>query len=159
MTDVKSTSVLLEWSPSFDGNSAIVQYIVQYAGGIENTKWSAGEKTNSQQPSYAVTKLHPYANYTFRVAATNLIGTGDFSNSSSVALTSQDSKQRICMLYLLSVLYVLLLKLISISLRIYALELTLCMSKKFELSIVSTCIYIYIYAFLNWTIWYRTFIV
>ena len=109
-----STSVSLKWSPSFDGNSAIVQFIVQYAGGIDNTKWSAGENTNSQQPLYVVKKLHPYANYTFRVAATNSIGTGDFSNSSSVALTSQDSEQRNCMLYLLSVLYVLLLKLISV---------------------------------------------
>ena len=95
VTGMTSTSVSLQWSPSFDGNSAIVQYVVQYAGGIDNTTWSAAEKTDSQQPSYVVTNLHPYANYTFRVAATNSIGTGDFSDSSSVALTSQDSKQEI----------------------------------------------------------------
>ena len=103
-----STSVSLQWSSSFDGNSAIFQFIIQYAGGIDNTTWSAGENTNSQQPSYVVTRLHPYANYTFRVAATNSIGISDFSDSSSVALTSQDSKQRNCMPYL-SFLYVLLL--------------------------------------------------
>ena len=72
-------SVLLSWSePAFDGGAPLTDYVVQYAavGG----PWTSFEHPPSTGVRSTVTGLHNGTHYSFRVAATNDMGTGPWSS-------------------------------------------------------------------------------
>jgi len=73
--------VSLSWaSPANNGGSPITGYVVEYrpAGGAATTV-----STGSSAASYVVTGLTNGTAYTFRVSATNSVGTGAYSSSTS----------------------------------------------------------------------------
>jgi N,N-dimethylformamidase beta subunit-like, C-terminal/Domain of unknown function (DUF4082)/Fibronectin type III domain len=83
-----STSALVSWTaPSSDGGSAITGYTVTpYIGATAQTPVQAGASATSTR----VVGLTNSTSYTFRVAATNSVGTGSASGASN-AVTPQPS--------------------------------------------------------------------
>jgi hypothetical protein len=75
--------VSLSWSaPSTNGGSAITDYVVQYSSN-SGSSWSTFSDGTSTSTSAVVTGLTNGTAYTFRVAATNSVGTGNYSSASS----------------------------------------------------------------------------
>jgi titin len=82
---VGNAQVSLTWTaPSSDGGAAITDYVMQYSsnGGTNWTTFNDGTSTNT---SATITGLTNGTAYVFKVAATNSVGTGNYSgNSNSV---------------------------------------------------------------------------
>jgi hypothetical protein len=83
-----TTSALVSWSPpNSDGDSAITGYTVTpYIGSAAQTDVQVGASTTSK----TITGLTTGTAYTFKVTATNAVGTGPASTASS-AVTPQDT--------------------------------------------------------------------
>lgn len=83
------TSITVSWKPSFDGNSPILSYQIDY-------KTSAHPSTpvtiliTAQNTSYKITELEPYTGYEVRVRARNALGMSDFSIETNVE-TAEDA--------------------------------------------------------------------
>ena len=76
--------VVVSWTaPVDDGGSAITDYIVQYRTGDTGDDWTLFADGVSTTTSATVTGLTNGTAYTFRVAAVNAVGTGDFSDPSA----------------------------------------------------------------------------
>jgi hypothetical protein len=74
-----NAQVSLSWNPpSDDGGSTITGYLVQYSGDGGAT-WATDPNNISTNSSIIVTGLTNGTLYLFRVAATNEVGTGEFS--------------------------------------------------------------------------------
>ncbi len=71
--------VSLTWSaPTDDGGSPVTDYVVQYRAGPAQP-WITFDEAVSTATSAVVTRLTNGTAYDFRVAVTNIVGTGDFS--------------------------------------------------------------------------------
>uniref|UniRef100_T1III8 Down syndrome cell adhesion molecule-like protein Dscam2 n=1 Tax=Strigamia maritima TaxID=126957 RepID=T1III8_STRMM len=73
-------SIFLSWSKSFDGNSPITHYMVQYKRQVDSwqlTKYN--ETVDGSRTAIKINNLQPATSYTFRVAAVNTIGISKFS--------------------------------------------------------------------------------
>ena len=92
ITNKTARTVSLSWTAPFNGNMPIIKYTVQYPGVIEVTMDS--------KSSITVGNLHPYRNYTFTVAATNGIGTGNFSDPSPQVETNQAGTYLFCTVHI-----------------------------------------------------------
>jgi predicted phage tail protein len=80
-----NTEVALTWSaPSIDGGAAISDYVVQFSS--DNTTWTTFSDGTSASTSTTVTGLTNGTSYTFRVAAINNVGTGDYSSASAAVI-------------------------------------------------------------------------
>ncbi|XP_054640157.1 neural cell adhesion molecule L1-like protein isoform X2 [Dunckerocampus dactyliophorus] len=76
LSEHKTKSVKLKWTPGDDHNSSITEFIIQY----EESQWEPGNwkellRVPGNQVS-AILKLHGHVNYRFRVAGVNSIGRG-----------------------------------------------------------------------------------
>ena len=67
---------LLSWDAPV--NSTVADYIVQYS--LHDNDWQIYDDGTNISPSSVVTGLDTCSYYRFRVAATNPVGTGDYSN-------------------------------------------------------------------------------
>lgn len=77
-----NTQVDLTWTPAnYTGGQPVTSYSVQYQ--IGNGSWQTGGTTPDATAAFTVTGLTNGTAYRFRVAATNSIGTSDFSAPSS----------------------------------------------------------------------------
>ncbi|XP_037535073.1 neural cell adhesion molecule L1-like protein [Nematolebias whitei] len=76
LSDHKSKSVKLKWTPGDDHNSSITEFIIEY----EENKWEPGNwKELLRVPgnhNSAVLKLHGHVDYRFRVSGVNSVGVG-----------------------------------------------------------------------------------
>jgi hypothetical protein len=74
-----ASSVTLAWTaPASDGNAPVADYAVEY--GPDTASYTAVTRTPSTAATQVVTGLTPEAEYVFRVAAINGIGTGSFTS-------------------------------------------------------------------------------
>jgi titin len=79
-----TTGVDVSWTaPAFNGGSAITDYVVEYA--TANTDYVVFADGVSTGTSVKVTGLTQGVEYTFRVAAKNIAGQGDYSDNSDLA--------------------------------------------------------------------------
>jgi titin len=79
-----TTGVDVSWTaPAFNGGSAITDYVVEYA--TANTDYVVFADGVSTGTSVKVTGLTQGVEYTFRVAARNIAGQGDYSDNSDLA--------------------------------------------------------------------------
>ena len=79
-----NASVALTWTaPSSNGGAAITDYVVQYSSN-SGTTWTTFAGSVSSATSATVTGLTNGTGYIFHIAATNSVGTGSYSTSSSV---------------------------------------------------------------------------
>lgn len=77
-------NVNLNWkAPSFNGYSAIANYLVQYSADGGKT-WVTGSKTSGASLGTTITGLQKGISYSFRVAASNAQGSSLYSNTTSV---------------------------------------------------------------------------
>lgn len=75
--------VALSWTaPTFTGNVALTDYVVQYSDDDGET-WTTFSDATSTATSATVTGLTNDTAYVFRVAAVNSVGTGDYSATSA----------------------------------------------------------------------------
>ncbi|XP_061901700.1 neural cell adhesion molecule L1-like protein isoform X5 [Entelurus aequoreus] len=76
LSEHKTRSVKLKWTPGNDHNSSITEFIIQY----EESQWEPGNwKELLRVPGNhvsAILKLHGHVNYRFRVAGLNSVGRG-----------------------------------------------------------------------------------
>lgn len=78
VSDSTNTSISLEWSrPADDGGMEILGYIIEMVKG-EETEWKRANEELVAETNYTVAGLQTGANYTFRVAAVNHIGKGEY---------------------------------------------------------------------------------
>ncbi|MCK9408260.1 MAG: fibronectin type III domain-containing protein [Bacteroidetes bacterium] len=76
-----NTEVLLTWTAPSNGGSAITDYVIQSSP--DGSIWTTFADGTSTSTSATVTGLTNGQAYTFRVAASNIAGTGNFSSASS----------------------------------------------------------------------------
>lgn len=75
--------VILSWdAPTDNGGRNITTYRVEYSSNGGST-WSIYPHPNSSSTSLVVTGLNNGTSYIFRVAATNIVGTGTYSSNSA----------------------------------------------------------------------------
>jgi hypothetical protein len=80
---VGSSQVALSWSaPTVAAQTPITDYIIQYSSN-SGSSWSTFADGTSTATSGTVTGLTNGTGYIFKVAAVNIIGTGNYSSSSS----------------------------------------------------------------------------
>lgn len=86
---VGNTVVGLTWNaPTATGGDAITDYVVQYAVNATTPAWSTFNDGTSTARSTTVTGLTNGTAYIFRVAATNSLGTGNYSTPSPAVTPS-----------------------------------------------------------------------
>ncbi len=83
--DVEATALALDWrSPAADGGADIEGYRIQ-VWDADDAEWDNEEAdTEEDDTAYDVEDLDPYTTYTFRVAARNSAGWGDFGPALTV---------------------------------------------------------------------------
>ncbi|XP_035824249.1 protein sidekick-2 isoform X2 [Aplysia californica] len=86
---VTARTITLDWIPGKNNFSPVRNFTIQYK---EKTgSWTAVESpVKPQSTQYTVTGLRPNSWYKFRVAATNDVGTSDWSDESAEVPTKQD---------------------------------------------------------------------
>ena len=77
-----NTQVQLSWSAPDNGGASITDYIIQYS--TDNSTWSTFSDGTSTTTSSTVTGLTNGQQYYFKVAAVNSVGTGTYSEVSSM---------------------------------------------------------------------------
>jgi hypothetical protein len=78
--------VSLKWSaPASDGGAAITDYVIQHSGSF-GSSWITFNDAVSAAKSSIVTGLENDRPYIFRVAAVNSVGTGPYSDPSSIVV-------------------------------------------------------------------------
>ena len=91
-----NTTVALTWTaPTSTGGLPISDYVVQYSSNSGST-WTTFLDSVSTTTSGTVTGLSNYATYYFKVAATNSIGTGEYSTVTGATIPSGCSTGGIC---------------------------------------------------------------
>ena len=77
-----NVSAAVSWTAPASTGAAITDYVVQFSSDSGST-WSTFADGTSSSTSATVTGLENGISYVFRVAATNSVGTGDYSSASS----------------------------------------------------------------------------
>ncbi|KAF8774513.1 Down syndrome cell adhesion molecule-like [Argiope bruennichi] len=86
----KSRTAKISWSSPFNGNSAIIRYLVQCKS--ESGDWDSGIQnitTGSEETSITLRGLRPARTYYCRVRAENSVGLGDPSEPVTVVTTEE----------------------------------------------------------------------
>jgi hypothetical protein len=90
---IVAKSIVLKWSPEFNGNSPITRFIIEYKPvqlvWEDATKKAAPGATRS----YRLQKLKPATNYHVRLYAENAIGVSNYGNEVTVK-TREDGKKQ-----------------------------------------------------------------
>lgn len=77
--ETEATSIYLTWSPGFDGNAPIIQYIVEFK--LRTRGWDEGKRRVVRQSNgLQVDGLRPASEYELRVYAVNKLGKSDASH-------------------------------------------------------------------------------
>lgn len=82
--EVKSDSLLISWSEPYNGNSPIMEYIVQYRPISSSSSWNTKvteSRDSGLSTSLYIDNLKPTTNYEFRVIAKNTLGSSESSQS------------------------------------------------------------------------------
>lgn len=86
----KSRTAKISWSPPFNGNSAIIRYLVQCKS--ESGDWGSGVQNmsyESEDTSFICRGLRPARTYYCRVRAENSVGLGDPSEPVTIITTEE----------------------------------------------------------------------
>jgi len=80
MTSSTETTVILGWNPpAYDGGSPIKRYVIERREPNKRTWSSIGATTSSETLEFTVENLTAGQAYSFRVAAENGCGVGEFA--------------------------------------------------------------------------------
>ena len=77
-----SSSVILSWNAPFNGNSNIINYVIQRSSSLTSPSWT-DISTSTFDTSYNVTGLTNGTPYYFKIYAINSIGSGEVSDVKS----------------------------------------------------------------------------
>ncbi|XP_050437025.1 protein sidekick isoform X2 [Adelges cooleyi] len=80
ITNIEPFSVVLQFTPGFDGNSSITKWVVE-AQTARNTTWfSVHEESSPDATTLKVLQLVPYTLYRLRITAWNVVGASEPSD-------------------------------------------------------------------------------
>lgn len=85
ISQVLSTTALVQWRAPFDGNSPIISYRLQYRK-LGDQDWSVFSDSIVETIT-VVEDLEPSSSYRFRVSATNEIGASDMGEQTDLVKT------------------------------------------------------------------------
>ncbi|KAK9504659.1 hypothetical protein O3M35_010943 [Rhynocoris fuscipes] len=74
VTNIEPFSVVLQFTPGFDGNSSIIKWIVQAKTARNNSWFTIQEDCNPDGNTVTVTGLMPFTVYMLRMIASNVVG-------------------------------------------------------------------------------------
>lgn len=75
LSNIEAFSVVIQFTPGFDGNSSIIKWIVE-AQNARNILWfQVFEISDPDATTLTVTGLSPYTQYKLRIIAVNIVGT------------------------------------------------------------------------------------
>ena len=87
VTNVKSSECTISWSmPDYDGGNQVSSFLIEAKDKLKN-KWNQLAVIESSKLQYKCLRLVEGYTYSFRVAAKNMVGTGDFLLSDSVVIS------------------------------------------------------------------------
>jgi len=86
------TAAEVAWQPGDDNNEPITDYVVEYNTSIDAPDVRHEGAVVSVNVHSAVIPLRPWANYSFRVSAINLLGVGPASRPTSVVCSTPPAK-------------------------------------------------------------------
>lgn len=98
LPSVSQRAVNVSWTPGFDGNSAIIKYIIQKRevsdlGSEIFMNWvTEMSNVSSEQRWVLLANLKAAASYHFRVSAVNSVGEGSPSEPSNLVILPQEGK-------------------------------------------------------------------
>lgn len=98
------TSITISWTPSYNGNSPIFSYQIDYSTAARFLE-PAVVLLSGQKTSYEITNLEPYTKYEIRVRAKNALGMSGFSNVVH-GETAEDGKDNFIGLSRVNVLFI-----------------------------------------------------
>ncbi|XP_048588601.1 Down syndrome cell adhesion molecule-like protein 1 isoform X2 [Nematostella vectensis] len=90
VSDISSKSLVLSWTPGFDGNALVHQFIIQFKLARNDWLMSSKQEVLGSSTFYRLTGLKPATTYHVRVYARNAIGTSQPGGSIRV-LTKEDA--------------------------------------------------------------------
>lgn len=89
LSNIEAFSVVIQFTPQFDGNSSIIKWIVD-AQTSRNEMWNTiNEITDPDANSLTVNDLHPYTAYKLRITSVNVVGKSEPSESTKDFQTLQ----------------------------------------------------------------------
>lgn len=89
ITNIEAFSVVLQFTPGFDGNSSITKWIVE-AQTARNTSWfPVYEESNPEATTLTVINLIPFTTYRLRLIAVNVVGPSEPSDATKEFQTIQ----------------------------------------------------------------------
>ena len=93
MSSCGSRSAELSWKAGASNNAQITEYLVEYNTSYDRDRWIVEEdnKVPGTENSARI-DLSPYANYTFRVRASNAIGLSDPSEHTGTVCTTPPAR-------------------------------------------------------------------
>ncbi|EFX80079.1 hypothetical protein DAPPUDRAFT_8072, partial [Daphnia pulex] len=74
VSNIEAFSVVLQFTPGFDGNSSVTKWTVQ-AQSLRNSTWDTiWEVTDPEATTLTVSNLTPFMEYALRLVANNVVG-------------------------------------------------------------------------------------
>jgi len=91
--------VSMTWkAPKSDGGALITGYVIERREGTRTT-WTRVGETSSETWKYKATRLTEGTEYTFRVAAENAVGVGEFATTDKAVKADVPFGQSACIRY------------------------------------------------------------
>ncbi|XP_017286434.1 neural cell adhesion molecule L1.2 isoform X2 [Kryptolebias marmoratus] len=91
ISDPKHRAVTLSWTPGYDHNSPVLEYVVEFEDqGLKARGWEVLQRVGGNQ-TRTVLPLWPYLSYRFRVIAINEVGKSDPSKPSEMHNTRAEA--------------------------------------------------------------------
>ncbi|CAF1181603.1 unnamed protein product, partial [Didymodactylos carnosus] len=90
IVSVEQRTVIINFTPGYNGKTNINQYIVEIQTGSNNSKWIEIESITIDQSTLTISNLHPYRLYRVRMYAVNIKGRSNVSMATKFFQMKQD---------------------------------------------------------------------
>lgn len=89
VSNIGAFSVVLQFTPGFDGNTSIIKWTVEAQTRRNESWWKIYEVSDPEASNILVKNLMPFTEYKLRLIATNVVGSSEPSEPSKFFQTIQ----------------------------------------------------------------------